>query len=144
MNNYDDIINLPHHVSNYYPKMSLYDRSAQFAPFAALSGYGDAILETERLTDKRIIIDDDLKEIINKRLLEIKSIINDQPFVSVTYFVKDKKKEGGCYKKVNYHVKKINIDNGYIMLTNKLKIPILDIINIKMLDSKKGIDSCDL
>ena len=65
--NYDDIINLPNHISLKHPRMSIGARSAQFAPFAALTGYEDAVKETERLTDKRIEIDDNLKQILNNK-----------------------------------------------------------------------------
>ena len=67
-NNYDDIIDLPHYVSKKRPQMSIEARSAQFAPFAALSGYDEAVKETARLTDKRLEIDDGLKSILNNKL----------------------------------------------------------------------------
>ena len=68
MNNYEDIINLPHHISKKHPQMSIWSRSAQFAPFAALTGYDDAVKETARLTDKRLEIDEGLKNILNNTL----------------------------------------------------------------------------
>lgn len=92
MNNYEDIINLPHHVSKKHPQMSIWSRSAQFAPFAALTGYDDAVKETARLTDKRLEIDEGLKNILNNKLqyiLENKSL---QPEITFTYFVYDNKK----------------------------------------------------
>lgn len=132
MNNYDDIINLPHHESKVHPKMSLYNRSAQFAPFAALTGYDDAIIETARLTDKRINIDDGLKELINNNLQKIESMVNEYPLIEVTYFVKDKKKDGGSYITINGNIKRIDTDNNLIILTNNTKIPISEIINVKL------------
>ena len=128
MNNYDDIINLPHHESKVHPKMSLYNRSAQFAPFAALTGYDDAIIETARLTDKRINIDDGLKELTNNNLQKIESMVNEHPLIGVTYFVKDKKKDGGSYITINGNIKRIDTDNNLIILTNKTKIPILEVM----------------
>ena len=132
MSNYDDIINLPHHESKVHPKMTLYNRSAQFAPFAALTGYDDAIVETARLTDKRINIDESLKEVINKKLQKIESISSKLPLIEVTFFVKDKKKNGGSYTTISGNVKRIDIDNSLIVLTNKSNIPISEIINVKL------------
>lgn len=133
MNNYDDIINMPHHESKIYPKMSLYNRSAQFAPFAALTGYSDIINETARLTDKKIEIDDGLKSIINNKLLEIIKKIEEEPKVTITYFVKDKYKDGGKYKKVTSKIKKIDKYENEIIFINKYKISISEIIDIKIL-----------
>ncbi len=93
MGKYDDIINLPHFVSKKHPQMSLYQRSAQFAPFAALVGYDEAIEETARLTDKKIELSDGEIEIINSKLQEIKEIIDNKPQIEITYFVPDSKKE---------------------------------------------------
>lgn len=132
MSNYDDIINLPHHESKVHPKMTLYNRSAQFAPFAALTGYDDAIVETARLTDKRINIDESLKEVINKKLQKIESMSSKHPLIEVTFFVKDKKKNGGSYTTISGNVKRIDTDNSLIVLTNKSKIPISEIINVKL------------
>lgn len=132
MSNYDDIINLPHHESKVHPKMTLYNRSAQFAPFAALTGYDDAIVETARLTDKRINIDESLKEVINSKLQKIESMINEHPLIEVTYFIKDKRKDGGSYTTISGNVKRIDTDNNLIILTNKSKIPISEIINVKL------------
>ena len=89
MNKYDDIIKLPHHVSKRHPQMSIMARSAQFAPFAALSGYDEAVKETARLTDKRIEIDDGLKLIINNKLNYILENLNINPQIIFTYFVYD-------------------------------------------------------
>ncbi len=138
MSNYDDIINLPHHVSNVHPRMSLYNRSAQFAPFAALTGYDDAIVETARLTDKRINLDESLIEIINNKLINIESIINEHPLISVTYFVKDKKKDGGSYITINGNVKRIDKDNNCIILNNKSKISIDEIIDVKLCNNDRN------
>ena len=138
MSNYDDIINLPHHESKVHPKMSLYNRSAQFAPFAALTGYEDAITETARLTDKKINIDDGLNELINNKLQKIESILHEHPLISVTYFVKDNKKDGGSYITICGNVKRIDTDNNHIVLTNKTKIPIGEIINVKLCNNDRN------
>ena len=87
--NYDDIINLPHYKSIKHPRMTIEGRSAQFAPFSALVGYEDAVKETERLTDKKIEIDDGLKQILNNKLQYILDNKTLQPEITFTYFVYD-------------------------------------------------------
>ena len=127
---YDDIINLPHHVSQKHPQMSLYARSAQFAPFAALTGYEDAIKQTSRETSEKIDIDDELKSILDSKLQIIMEQIKNKPEISITYFIPDLKKNGGSYITVTGIVKKIDLYNQHIYLTNDTEIPINDIINI--------------
>jgi len=128
--NYDDIINLPHFESKKHPRMSLDARSAQFAPFAALTGYEDAVKETARLTDKKIEIDDELKQILNNKLQYILENNDINPEVIFTYFVADKRKTGGKYEEKEGNIKKIDNINGYVILKDKTKIIIDDIINI--------------
>ena len=127
---YDDIINLPHHVSKRHPQMSLYARSAQFAPFAALTGYDDAIKETSRETSEKIDIDDELKSILDSKLQIIMEHIKNKPEISFTYFIPDSKKDGGSYITVIGIVRKIDLYNQIIYLANNTEIPIKDIINI--------------
>lgn len=128
--NYDDIINLPHYISKKHPQMSIEARSAQFAPFSALTGYDEAIKETARLTDKRIEIDDGLKIILNNKLQYVLEKIKLKPEIIFTYFVYDDKKIGGKYVEKIGVVKKIDMVEQYVMLIDKTKIPILEIINI--------------
>lgn len=128
--NYDDIINLPHYVSKKHPQMSIEARSAQFAPFSALTGYDEAIKETARLTDKRIEIDDGLKIILNNKLQYVLENLKLKPEMIFTYFVYDDKKIGGKYVEKIGVVKKIDMVEQYVMLIDKTKIPILEIINI--------------
>ena len=130
MNNYEDIINMPHHVSKKHPQMSIWSRSAQFAPFAALTGYDDAVKETARLTDKRLEIDEGLKNILNNKLQYILENKLLQPEITFTYFVYDTKKSGGKYIEKTGVVKKIDLNEKYIMLKDKTKISIDEIINI--------------
>jgi len=127
---YDDIINLPHCISKKHPQMSIEARSAQFAPFSALTGYDEAIKETARLTDKRIEIDDGLKIILNNKLQYVLEKIKLKPEIIFTYFVYDDKKIGGKYVEKIGVVKKIDMVEQYVMLIDKTKIPILEIINI--------------
>ena len=132
MNNskYDDIINLPHHVSNKHKPMSIEMRAAQFAPFAALTGYDDAINETARQTNERIEINEELKKILDIKLQKIYKQILKKPTVTFTYFVPDLKKEGGEYVKVTGRVKKIDEYRQVIVLENKIEIPIVEIVEI--------------
>ena len=127
---YDDIINLEHHISEKHPQMSRGARAAQFAPFAALTGYDTAIKETARITDKKKEIDEGLKNILNNKLQIILQNIKSNPEITFTYFIKDNKKDGGKYITLKGNVKKIDITNGYIILNDKTKITINDIINI--------------
>lgn len=127
---YDDIINLPHHISNKHPQMSLYARSAQFAPFAALTGYEEAVKETARETNERIDIEDELKSILDGKLEIILEQIKNHPEISITYFIADTKKDGGEYVTVTGLVKKVDLYNQYIYLVDNTEIPINEIIDI--------------
>ena len=121
---YDDIINLPHHVSKKHPQMSLHDRAAQFSPFAALTGHKAAINETARLTDEKQILSEDVIVKLNEQLNLIKENISTNPIVTITYFVPDDRKSGGAYISNTGVVKKINEYNHTVILTDKTVIPI--------------------
>ena len=127
---YDDIINLPHHKSKKHPPMSLYARSAQFAPFAALTGYEDAVMETARETGEQIEIDDEIKRILDSKIQLLTEQIKKRPEVSITYFIQDTKKDGGKYITAQGIVKKIDEYKQCIILADNTKIPINEIINI--------------
>ena len=121
---YDDIINLPHHVSKKHPQMSLHDRAAQFSPFAALTGHKAAINETARLTDEKQILSEDVIAKLNEQLNLIKENIGTNLIVTITYFVPDDRKSGGAYISNTGVVKKINEYNHTVILTDKTFIPI--------------------
>ena len=129
MGNYDDIINLKRPISK-HPKMSLYQRSAQFAPFAALTGYEGQVKETARLTDRRIELDEEMKLILDLKIQVIKEMLSDNPEVEITYFIPDTIKDGGKYETIINNVKKIDSYNEHIIMQNNLKIEIKEIINI--------------
>lgn len=135
--NYEDIINLPHHTSLKHPRMTREARAAQFAPFAALTGYDDAIRETGRLTDKKIDLSNEEKLRINDKLQIINDNIKSHPKVTITYFEYDKKKEGGQYLTYIGNIKKIDMVDLTITLTDKTKININEIIDITEEISKK-------
>src|SRR5574344_1878870 len=125
--NYADIINLPHHVSATRPQMSMSDRAAQFSPFAALTGYDAAIKETGRLTEEKIEMDEDSKASLDMKQTQLKEIIDEQPEISVTYFLPDKKKSGGSYVTVTECLKRFDEYGRLLILTNGKKIPTDDI-----------------
>ena len=94
---YDDIIDLPHHVSATRPQMSRLDRAAQFAPFAALTGYGAAIKETARLTDERTERSESELSELNERIHILTERIDEHPEVEIIYFKPDERKDAGAY-----------------------------------------------
>ena len=114
--------------------MSREARAAQFAPFAALTGYGDAVEETARIVGKKIDVDEEMKVIINDKLNIINSHITDKPEVNFTYYVPDKKKDGGSYISITGNVRQIDVVNGVIILSNKKKINISDLIGVNILE----------
>ena len=127
---YDDIINLPHHVSTTHTHMALIDRAAQFSPFAALTGYNECIRETARITDTRIELDEGEKAILDERLQIMAEHLDMQPVVSITYFKADNKKDGGAYLTAAGVVKKIDAYERNVKMTDGTVIPMEDIINI--------------
>lgn len=129
-NEYDDIINLPHHVSTTRPHMKAIDRAAQFSPFAALTGYDTAVKETARLTDERIELSEDMKNTLSDRLQIIVDRIKDHPEIAITYFQPDAKKKGGSYITVVSTVKKIDEYERIVFMTDGTAIPINEIISI--------------
>ncbi len=129
-NQYEDIIHLPHHVSTTRPHMSYYDRAAQFAPFAALTGHDAAVKETARLTNERVELDEETKQILDKKLQMIRSSLSEGPEIIVTYFVPDEHKEGGSYLTVSGKVTKIDEYKHMIHLDGVKVIPIQEIYGI--------------
>ena len=127
---YYDIINLPHHVSASRPRMSALDRAAQFSPFAALTGYEDAVAEAARLTDTKIELDEYAKGAINERLNAIQDTLDEQPEVSITYYLPDKKKSGGVYVTVTGCVKKVDEYEHIVVMRDGTNVPIDDISEI--------------
>lgn len=125
---YDDIIYLPHPTSTKHPPMSLYDRAAQFSPFAALTGHEAAIMETARLTDCQMELDEDEKEKINEKLKWIQEHLKEEPEVTITYFLPDERKDGGKYvshtgivKKLNKYEHTLVMQDGLILSLEQVK-----------------------
>lgn len=130
-NNYDDIIDLPRHVSKVHPQMSISDRAAQFAPFSALTGYKDAIIEVDRYTQEFIELDDSEKEVIGQKLYILNEHKKENIQIEITYFEPDKKKKGGIYKKVQSVFKCYDELKDMIVLENNVKILVKYIIELK-------------
>ena len=130
MDKYKDIINLPHHVSQNHKPMDKINRAAQFAPFAALVGYEEAIKEKERTVDKKIILTNEEKEKISNILSYINLNIKNEIKVSITYFIKDKVKDGGSYSIKEGIIRRIDEVNKEVIFKDKTKIKINDIYEI--------------
>ena len=128
---YEDMLNLPHHVSKTRPQMSMLDRAAQFSPFAALTGYDDAIKETGRLTDEKIEMDEDRKAALDMKQAYLIEMIDEQPEISITYFLPDAKKSGGAYVTVTGNLKRFDEYERLLILTDGKKIPMDDIADIE-------------
>lgn len=131
MNRYEDIINLPHHVSVTRPQMSLHDRAAQFSTFAALTGHEAAIEETARLTDQKLELDEDSKEKLDRILAELLHHKGERPVIHITFFKKDERKVGGKYLSVTEQICKINVNERLIILEGGTEIYFDDILDIQ-------------
>ncbi|MBR1743073.1 MAG: hypothetical protein IJ733_14635 [Lachnospiraceae bacterium] len=127
---YDDMLYLPHHEPDTRPRMPLLKRAAQFAPFAALSGYEEAIAEAARLTAKKPELSEDARSILDYRLLEITEQFPAAPAVKITYYVPDKKKEGGTLSTLFGKIKQLDKVHRKIRMENQIEIPIDDILEI--------------
>ena len=132
MSRYDDIINLPHHVSPTRQRMSMHDRAAQFAPFAALVGYDEAVAETARRTELRPELDEQEQRAINERLAFIADHIHEQPEIRIKYFVPDERKSGGAIVEVSGKTYRISNADATIVMTDGCKIRLSDIIDLSI------------
>ena len=130
MNEYEDIIHLPHHVSKRHPQMSMLDRAAQFSPFAALTGYDAAVEETARLTDRRTELDEYEAQRLDERIQKLSEHLPERPEVSITYFLPDARKDGGEYITATGCVKRIDHYERRIILMDGTLIPVHEVIEI--------------
>ncbi|MBQ4545886.1 MAG: YolD-like family protein [Oscillospiraceae bacterium] len=128
---YDDVINRQHPTSKKHPRMSRMNRAAQFAPFAALTGYEESIEETARLTDRRIELSEYEMEELNAKLNFIQEHIKERPEVTITYFQPDERKEGGEYVTVTGRVRRIDEVNGVVVFEGETILDINTITDIK-------------
>ena len=130
MEKYREIIDLPHHVSKTRPQMPMSDRAAQFAPFAALTGYDAAIKETGRLTDERIELDEEALTALDMKYQLLMDALNEAPKVTITYFQPDERKAGGKYITATSAVKKIDDFERRITMRDGTRIPMDDVLSI--------------
>jgi hypothetical protein len=129
--NYDDIIHLPRHVSKRHPQMSLYNRAAQFAPFSALTGYGEAIAETARQTNPKIEMMEDDRQLMDRKLLLLTNHLEEEPTITITYFQPDGRKSGGQYLTITGVVKAIRTNERIIIMKDRTKISIDTIVGLE-------------
>ena len=127
---YDDVINRQHPTSKKHPRMSNMNRAAQFAPFAALTGYEESIEETARFTNRRIELSEYEIEELNAKLNFIQEHIKERPEVTITYFQPDERKEGGAYIAVTGKVRRIDEVNKFVVVEGDKVILIEMIINL--------------
>ena len=127
---YNEIMGLPHHVSKNRPQMPMSDRAAQFAPFAALTGYDAAIKETGRLTDERIELDVEALSALDMKYQLLMEALDEAPEVTITYFQPDERKAGGKYVSAVGTVKKIDDFERRITMRDGTRIPMDDVLSI--------------
>ena len=130
-NRYNEIINLPHHVSKTRPQMPMSDRVAQFAPFAALTGYDSAIKETGRLTDERIELDEEALTALDMKYQLLMDTLDDAPEVTIIYFQPDERKAGGQYVSATGTVKKVDTFGRRILLQDGTRIPLDSVYDLR-------------
>ena len=131
MDQYDDIINLPHHVSPRRSRMSMVDRGAQFSPFAALTGYEAVLAESARQTQGSVELAEGAEAVLDRILRELCGRIREQPWAEYTCFQPDDRKAGGAYVQVRGNLKKYDSLESCLILTDGRKIPIESIISIQ-------------
>lgn len=134
MRNYDDIINLTRPQYHDLPPMSIHDRAAQFSPFAALVGYDAAVEETARLTDSRREMEQDEINELNRQLSELNERLSDRPKIRVTYFIRDKKKEGGRYASKIGNARTIDLAANKIVFTDGESVPVKDMYSVVFIE----------
>lgn len=128
---YEDIVNLPPHISKKYPQPTMADRAARFAPFAAITGYEEMVLEEARVTEERTDLDEDSQVRLNEKLSMILEFLEEEPEVKITYFEPDKKKSGGAYVTVTGAVKRIDEYEQLVILMDGSRIRIGDIYGLE-------------
>lgn len=120
---YDDIINLPYHGSKRNKKMSNIDRAAQFSPFAALTGHGEAVKEAERLTEDFVVLDENVKAVLDEKINILKHALSLKPEVKILYYLPDQRKDGGSYEEIRGVVKKLSEFKRLIVMEDGTEIP---------------------
>ena len=138
-NPYADIIDLPHPNPKYHARMPRAARAAQFAPFAALVGYDDAVQEAARFTDDQVELDMAVIEELNEKLRILSEHSAEEPEVRIQYFLPDAKKKGGEYVWTRGRVKRVDPIEGVLVFKDKRKIPLQDIVAVEN-DALRGLE----
>ena len=128
---YDDIINLPHPTSRRHPRMPIRDRAAIFSPFAALSGHGAALAETARRTERRMELAEDVRAELDRRQVVLLEHMDEQPELTVTWFQRDEKKDGGAYLTTTGRLKKLRELERILVLTDGTEISLEDVVTLE-------------
>ena len=134
IDNYDDIKHLTRPQYDDLHPMSMHDRAAQFSPFASLVGYDDAVAETARLTDSRAELTEDEMSELNANLNRLLDSLDEQPQISVTYFVPDEKKSGGKYVEKVGVVRIFDSYVGELVFTDGVRIAVADMSALTFID----------
>ncbi len=135
---YNDILHLPHPTSAKHPRMPISDRAAIFSPFAALTGHGNAIRETARLTDQRIELDEDTRAELDLKQQILADKIDERPEVSVVWFRPDEKKDGGKYVTTTGQLKKVDDIERTLRFADGTTIPLDDVLELRS-DCFRGV-----
>ncbi len=130
---YADLLHLPHHTSSRHPPMPRENRAAQFAPFAALTGHGDAVAETARLTQPRAALDEGVIAELDAHIGQLRAQVSTHPAAEITYFVPDDKKEGGAYVTVRGRICKIRDFEKQIVLEDGTIVPVEQVMDLHLL-----------
>lgn len=128
---YEDIVNLPPHISKRHPQPSMMDRAARFAPFAAITGYEEMVLEEARVTEERVDLDEGALSLLNEKLNMIREFLDEEPEVTITYFEPDKKKSGGAYITITGIVKRIDEYEHLVIMKDGARVFIESIYDLQ-------------
>ena len=128
---YEDIVDLPPHISKKHPQPTMMERAARFAPFAAITGYEEMVLEEARVTDERVELDEGTLSLLNEKLNMIQEFLDEEPEIKILYFEPDKMKSGGAYVTAAGVVKRIDEYEQLVIMTDGTKIHIGDIYGLE-------------
>lgn len=127
---YEDIVNLPPHISKRHPQPTMMDRAARFAPFAAITGYEEMVLEEARVTEEWADLTESALERLNEQLIILQEHLPEQPEITITYFEPDQRKAGGAYVDHTGIVKRIDLYEHLLIMTDDKKIRIESICDL--------------
>ena len=127
---YEPMLDMPHHVSHVHPPMPMYKRAAQFSPFAALTGYENAIEEIQRQTVRRHVLTEDEENALNDAVQKLLAQTYEYPMITIVYFKADKKKSGGAYETVTGQFRTLDTVNRKLWLVDGTELDLDEIMEI--------------